>query len=465
MVLDNIIVDNRAARGGGFDFCFFLGSLPPPILHANTIRNNEATESGGGIYSYVASPNHHFTTLDGNSAPQGGGVYSDSQSDVRLHNSIVSNSGQGGGLMAAAGTIQTETCDVWNNAGGNYINCQPAPTDLSCDPGYCPVGSEEVLPLYETSCCQGAAAGGYDIGAAGVECFTLPGVFFFDNFSDQNDDGWQVELLGDAGMQVASGAYSGFAETLWSYARSTVVPTGDVWTDYRVRIKLRMEPSVIEPAGWCDVYFRYDGDQRFYRVRLDGVRGELWKQLGETLILLAEFDCPLPGGGAWARFEFTACQSFLRGVRRDETGADLPLFSLHDSHNPILEGTVGVGVESAGMPWQAIFDDVLVARPDPAAVFLPDAPALPALTVRPNPFTAETAIDFRLTLAGAVSVELFTVQGTLLRRLLSGPLPAGAHQVRWDGCDARGQQAPAAVYFVTVRSGEERVRGRVLRLR
>jgi hypothetical protein len=81
-------------------------------------------------------------------------------------------------------------------------------------------------------------------------------------------------------------------------------------------------------------------------------------------------------------------------------------------------------------------------------------PARSALGVPwPNPFQPAGTIPFELAgVAGAAGVkaqlELFDVAGRKVRTLADSVLPRGAHQVRWDGRDARGQQAASGIYFL-----------------
>lgn len=65
----------------------------------------------------------------------------------------------------------------------------------------------------------------------------------------------------------------------------------------------------------------------------------------------------------------------------------------------------------------------------------------------PNPTRVGSSVHFNLPAAGHVAVALFDVRGRLVRRVLDGPLSAGAHDVAWDGRDADGTPVPPGVYF------------------
>ncbi|RMG68138.1 MAG: hypothetical protein D6715_03045, partial [Calditrichaeota bacterium] len=65
----------------------------------------------------------------------------------------------------------------------------------------------------------------------------------------------------------------------------------------------------------------------------------------------------------------------------------------------------------------------------------------------PNPFNPETVIEFELPAAQQVRLEVLDVLGRRVRLLLQGYLPAGTHQVRWDGRTESGREAAAGTYF------------------
>jgi len=84
---------------------------------------------------------------------------------------------------------------------------------------------------------------------------------------------------------------------------------------------------------------------------------------------------------------------------------------------------------------------------------------------RPNPFAAETSIEFRAARgAGAVEAGVFDVAGRIVRRL---PIPPGSRcgVLRWDGRCDDGRKAPSSVYFVRVTDGREAVSASIVLLR
>jgi hypothetical protein len=73
----------------------------------------------------------------------------------------------------------------------------------------------------------------------------------------------------------------------------------------------------------------------------------------------------------------------------------------------------------------------------------------------PNPFNPATWIVFGIPARAGeteVRLEIFTVEGKLVRSLVAGKLTSGTHRVQWDGHDANGETAPTGIYFYRLRA-------------
>ncbi|MBU1949202.1 MAG: hypothetical protein KJ927_10855 [Candidatus Eisenbacteria bacterium] len=67
---------------------------------------------------------------------------------------------------------------------------------------------------------------------------------------------------------------------------------------------------------------------------------------------------------------------------------------------------------------------------------------------RPNPFSPETAIFYDIPAEGArVTLEVFTVEGRLVRTLVDGFMPGGRHAAVWRGVNDAGRRVPAGLYL------------------
>jgi len=102
------------------------------------------------------------------------------------------------------------------------------------------------------------------------------------------------------------------------------------------------------------------------------------------------------------------------------------------------------------LPLNLDVDTVTAAPDDPHS--LPSATAV--LPNFPNPFNPMTTLRYQLRVASAVELGIYTVDGRLVRELVSGHRSAGYHSVVWDGRDDGGHEAPSGVYLSRLRAGE-----------
>ena len=77
----------------------------------------------------------------------------------------------------------------------------------------------------------------------------------------------------------------------------------------------------------------------------------------------------------------------------------------------------------------------------------------------PNPFNPETWIPYQLATPAEVRVSIHSADGTLVRTLELGQLPAGVYQEKdraayWDGTNELGESVASGVYFYTLTAGD-----------
>ncbi len=65
----------------------------------------------------------------------------------------------------------------------------------------------------------------------------------------------------------------------------------------------------------------------------------------------------------------------------------------------------------------------------------------------PNPFNPSTSIAFELPARSSAVVEIFDVNGALIRKLVDETMDAGRHTVEWNGRDDGGHVVGSGVYF------------------
>lgn len=77
----------------------------------------------------------------------------------------------------------------------------------------------------------------------------------------------------------------------------------------------------------------------------------------------------------------------------------------------------------------------------------------------PNPFFPTTTIPFRLAQEAKVRIDVWDLNGRLVRQLVDGRIPAGDHQALWDGRDAQGRALANGTYFYRMLADDRPVAG------
>jgi len=84
-------------------------------------------------------------------------------------------------------------------------------------------------------------------------------------------------------------------------------------------------------------------------------------------------------------------------------------------------------------------------------------PALPLRTEfqvgRPNPTNGAMTFNYQLAAGTKASLKIYNLAGQLVRTLVHGTVPAGAHQAVWDGKADGGKRVSAGVYLVRFEAG------------
>jgi len=124
----------------------------------------------------------------------------------------------------------------------------------------------------------------------------------------------------------------------------------------------------------------------------------------------------------------------LKELERNEA-----VYGFQDNRNPFIDHP-----EFA----ELVFDPPTAVGDVPAA-----APALAQNA--PNPFNPATTIAWSLPSAMRTDLRVYDAGGRLVRVLVGGDmLPAGRHEVAWNGRDGAGRVAAAGVYFYRLTTPE-----------
>lgn len=80
----------------------------------------------------------------------------------------------------------------------------------------------------------------------------------------------------------------------------------------------------------------------------------------------------------------------------------------------------------------------------------------------PNPFNSTTMISLFLPAMAFTSLEIFDIQGRLVKKLAAGPLEAGNHSFIWDGTNQNNNTVATGAYFYRLAVGDEVMTRRML---
>jgi predicted outer membrane repeat protein len=164
--------DNSAAHTGGAVMCYGEST---PDFDGCTLVYNSASETGGAIHlESLSTAEITNSTFHGNSAPTGGGIWCDDSFELR--NCIIAFCPSGAAVHCAGSTPTVWCCDVYGNAGGDWVDClaelDQVNDNFSEDPIFCdaPAGDFTVDVASPCTSNNTPACGG--VGAWDIGCDT-----------------------------------------------------------------------------------------------------------------------------------------------------------------------------------------------------------------------------------------------------------------------------------------------------
>lgn len=83
----------------------------------------------------------------------------------------------------------------------------------------------------------------------------------------------------------------------------------------------------------------------------------------------------------------------------------------------------------------------------------------------PNPFNAQTRIEFALSQGGKASLEIFNLLGQTQTRVEWNHIEAGAHSWLWQGVSSNGRSLPSGVYFYRIEVEQASAVGKMVLLK
>lgn len=139
-------------------------------------------------------------------------------------------------------------------------------------------------------------------------------------------------------------------------------------------------------------------------------------------------------------------------------------FLVGDDESVVLETwrqpfSTGAGNEQPYAVWHV--DTLRTAR----AVPVETPPPGRIVEAWPNPFNPSVTMTLDWEVGLVVEVDVVDLRGARIARLWNGTLPGGRAELRWDGRDDAGTEAPAGTYLFTAGDGRNRLSKRVTLVR
>jgi len=196
--------------------------------------------------------------------------------------------------------------------------------------------------------------------------------------------------------------------------------------------------------------------------------------ISDERVLNAKWAFPL--GTVLAPGEFVVVGEAVLGFGWSSLGDEVVMLSASDSltgmdfydYGP-QQPDISEGRYPDGQPYWYFFSPPTAGAENDNVVAVPEAaPAdagLQLLGNYPNPFNPSTRIQLSLGASVELSVRIFSVDGRSVRDLFRGTLPAGRHDLLWDGRDDAGRALASGLYLVQGESAGEAQRHKLLLLK
>jgi len=151
---------------------------------------------------------------------------------------------------------------------------------------------------------------------------------------------------------------------------------------------------------------------------------------------------------------FCSAYSYTSPAYETLTGFDIPMGQdwyafLDNSHRH--GNAVMLGGEIRLEHWGTPVDDPQM----PPVSFSLSSPS-------PNPCSGSTKLILELPSAAEIGVKIYNPRGQMIRSLASEALPAGTHNLIWDGKNGSGADVASGLYLIRVQSGDHSATRKVL---
>ncbi|MFQ5751696.1 MAG: T9SS type A sorting domain-containing protein, partial [bacterium] len=87
------------------------------------------------------------------------------------------------------------------------------------------------------------------------------------------------------------------------------------------------------------------------------------------------------------------------------------------------------------------------------------------LPTYPNPFNTQTTISFDLSERKEIELNIYNLQGQLIKKLVKNTFLAGKHQIQWNGTDEQNRPVVNGIYFIRLHSNTQDATAKLILLK
>jgi len=80
----------------------------------------------------------------------------------------------------------------------------------------------------------------------------------------------------------------------------------------------------------------------------------------------------------------------------------------------------------------------------------------------PNPFNPITTISFRIDKLQKINLSVYSINGALIKQLINDYIPAGTHNIVWNGLGQNGAIAPSGLYIYKISSSQKSIQKKMV---
>ena len=192
-----------------------------------------------------------------------------------------------------------------------------------------------------------------------------------------------------------------------------------------------------EQAVYLPIFVEFDesSDAQEVAVIADGeVKGAAVRFPGDTIVHICSY---LEGVPSDTQLEFETYNGYKSAPVDEKDYIVYNRFSKKKEKRKIYAG------ESTDFQWVSLKQGEVYEIPN----------VLSDVSCRPNPFTNKTLITYRINETTDVQIEVYDINGKIIKTLVNGELTGGYYKTVWTGNNENGSKVNGGIYFYKILTG------------